>query len=73
MPPRKYVIARQNEARMAINFRDFLSAIAPQIGAKMPEIRNVTEKIVLLHQLTSACATPSSLMRYIGRNGTSIV
>ena len=73
MPPKKYVMARQNEARMAMSFLDFLSARAPQIGAQMPEIRKVTEKIVLLHQLTSACATPSSLIRYIGRNGTSIV
>ena len=56
-----------------MSFREPLSDMAPQIGAKMPEIRKLTAKMMLLHQLTSAVDTPSSWMRYIGRNGTSMV
>lgn len=56
-----------------MSLREFLSAIAPQIGAMMPDITKEEEKTMPDHRLTSDCATPSSLMRYIGRNGMSIV
>lgn len=56
-----------------MSLREPLSDIAPQIGAKMPEIRKLTAKMMLLHQLTSSVPTPSSSMRYIGRNGMSMV
>ena len=57
MPPKKYVMAKQKEARMAMSFRDFLSAKAPQIGAQMPEIRKVTEKMSIALAVRTARAT----------------
>ena len=39
----------------------------------MPPNKKVTEKIAPFHNFTSAKLTPNSLIKYIGRNGMSIV
>ena len=60
-------------ARMAMMRLPFVSAMRPQIGAMMAETRNEAEKTMPDQMLTSASETPSSIVRYIGRNGMSMV
>ena len=45
----------------------------PQMGAITAETRKVTENVMPAHMLTDASSTPSSSVRYMGRNGMSIV
>jgi hypothetical protein len=54
------VIERQIAARTAMSLRLFLSAIAPQIGAMIPEIAKEIAKMIPLQRFTSSCATLSS-------------
>ena len=46
---------------------------ADYVGAMMAETRNEAEKTIPDQRLTSAAETPSSIVRYIGRNGMSMV
>ena len=73
MPPKKYDRARPAPARTAIIFLPRVSAILPQIGAMIPPIRKVMEKIAPFHIFTSSALTPSSFIRYIGKKGISMV
>ena len=49
------------------------SAMRPQIGAITAEMRKVTENASPAQRLTEESSTPSSMVRYIGRNGMIIV
>ena len=64
---------RRKLARMAMMRFPFVSAIFPQIGAMMADTRKEAEKTMPDQILTSAWLTPSSMVRYMGRNGMSMV
>ena len=66
-------MASRKLARMAMSRLPFVSAMRPQIGAMTAETRKVAEKTMPDQRLTSASDTPSSIVRYIGKNGMSIV
>ena len=73
MPQRKYAMARPAPERMAINLRPFLSDNLPQIGPMTALTINEIEKTTPDHILAWSAGTPNSWIRYMGKNGMSMV